>query len=347
MKLPTDKKLAIYSSLFIAIAINLPRLIASRENLLSETMIRLDFGTYESIYQTFYNFLFCLFISFYNLDKRKKRNKTQSTYKKFASFFFPNFIYFAVFALFGVFTQRLFFFQSDIPPIIIVAGYLFRFTLSVVLITIALKIYDLLVESRAKDIENEKLRSLYLKAELGLLKSQLDPHFFFNSLSSLSAIVRENPPKAQQFISHLSKVFRYSLQSKDNNLVKLREEIKAVKSYAELLKMRHENAFQLDIDIADDYLFYEIPHMSLQPLLENAAKHNALSEENPLKVSLKMEQNKLVVANNYQPVPFPEISTGIGLANLNDRFEILMENRIEIQKSGSDFIVKLPLKQPV
>jgi two-component system, LytTR family, sensor kinase len=225
------------------------------------------------------------------------------------------------------------------------SGYFSRFFLSTVLTGIIIKIIYLLRESKQKAKENNQLKTAYLEAELELLKEQLNPHFLFNSLSSLSGIIKEDPEKAQHFISHLSKIFRYALARPLNHLVSVADELTMVRSYEQLLKMRFEDAFKLETHIGNDYLNYTIPHLTLQPLLENAAKHNLVSVIRPLKVKIHIEHDNLIVENNLQEITEPENSTGIGLANLNSRFRILMGREIEIHKTTDSFIVKLPLKK--
>ena len=177
-----------------------------------------------------------------------------------------------------------------------------------------------------------------------MLKGQLNPHFLFNSLSSLSGIIRENPELAQHYVGQLSKVFRYSLQQSGANLVTLGDEINMLKSYGELLTMRFEKAFELVLNIDTPFFKAQIPHLSLQLLLENAAKHNIATIKKPLKVQVCINGGHLTVRNNLQEVINPEESTGIGLRNLNERYKILMGQEIEISKTGNEFIVKLPLK---
>jgi two-component system LytT family sensor kinase len=198
-------------------------------------------------------------------------------------------------------------------------------------------------QNRTQVLENEQLKNAYTTAELELLKEQLNPHFLFNSLSSLSGVVREDPALAQQYIKHLSSVFRYTLVKPINSLVTVNEELTMIKSFAQLLKMRFENAFELKVDIDAAYLKYKLPHLSLQPLLENAAKHNAATIKMPLMVTISIENNLLSVSNNLNPVIAD--GTGTGLANLNQRYKILMQQPIDIVQTADSFTVKLPLKK--
>ncbi|WP_170117443.1 sensor histidine kinase [Chitinophaga ginsengisoli] len=193
--------------------------------------------------------------------------------------------------------------------------------------------------------ENQQLKNAYLASELQLLKEQMNPHFLFNSLSSLSAIVRENPEQAQKYIRDMSAVFRYALVGSHTDLVPLADELTMLRSFAKLISMRLEDAFKLTINIPDVYLPVKIPHLSLQPLLENAVKHNAATTERPLQIAIEAKDNQLIFSNSLWEIPTPEASNGIGLANLNERFRIMMHQEIEISRSETYFIVKLPLKQ--
>ena len=232
---------------------------------------------------------------------------------------------------------------QDQLPGLFWGGYFSRFMLCGLLVGIVVKIILLIRESREKSRENEQLKSAYLEAELELLKGQLNPHFLFNSLSSLSGIIRENPAMAQHYVGQLSKVFRYSLERSGNSLVSVADELNMIKAYGQLLVMRFEKAFELDIAVDDTYLEAKIPHLSLQLLLENAAKHNMATLKKPLIVKVYRSGGCLVVSNNLQPLTLPESSTGIGLANLNQRFNILMGREIEITKTANEFLVKLPV----
>jgi len=290
----------VYSSLFISLALNLPRILVP--------VIRLQ--TPEIIFQVCVNFIFCLCMFYAN-----KRH-------------FRWLISILILTVFTFITLKLQRYLFTTPGLLPGKGVGFKFLISTILIAIELKMVDTV-----------QLRNAHLKAELGLLKGQLQPHFFFNALSSLSGIVRENPSQAQYYINQLSKVYRYSLQQSEN-MVSLKEELAATMSYVALLEMRYEKGFVLHVNIPEDKQHLMLPHMSLQPLVENAAKHNV----RPLQVNIYTENAWLIVENNIQPVNFPEAGTGIGLANLNERYRILMQEEIVITIVDEKFIVKLPLK---
>ncbi|GAB3795161.1 hypothetical protein GCM10028819_10770 [Spirosoma humi] len=225
------------------------------------------------------------------------------------------------------------------------SGLFFRLGLSALLTAIIVKIILLMRNSSSMAAENQQLKNAYLASELQLLKEQMNPHFLFNSLSSLSAVVRENPDLAQKYIRDLSTVFRYALLGSHTDMVTLADELTMLRSFAKLISMRLEDAFELKINIADAYLPVKIPHLSLQPLLENAVKHNAATADRPLNVLIEAKDGQLVFSNSLWEIPTPEASNGMGLANLNERFRIMMHREIETTRSDTHFIVKLPLKQ--
>src|SRR5690606_34770151 len=180
-------------------------------------------------------------------------------------------------------------------------------------------------------------------ASFETLKNQLDPHFLFNSLNVLSSLIEENPKKAQEFTVALSKIYRYVLDQKDKNLISVEEELNFAKLYVSLLKMRFEDAiiinFQTDIDMND----FRIVPLSLQLLLENAIKHNIISDQKPLQIDIFKEDNNLLVQNSYQKKQTFENYSGIGLQNIIQRYHLVSNLDINIQQTDKHYIVKLPL----
>ena len=333
----TEKKLIIYSASFVAVILNISKLLALRQN--GYVAHYWHFNGFELLFQTALSFSFCIAVAFINL--RLSRLKTTTFYKA-AIIITANILLLIFTNRLGIFISEHFF-KNIIADIFFRAFYFIRMLASSVLMGILVKIILLLRESKAKDKENDQLREAYLKAQLELLKEQLNPHFFFNALSSLSAVVREDPKKAQRYISHLSKIFRYTINRHEKNLVTLSDELAVFNSYASLQNMRMEDALQITINVPADYMSFRLPYMSLQPLLENAVKHNSSSIENPLSVSICGENNFLIIKNNLQEMRFKEDGTGTGLTNLNERFSILLHKEIEIENDENNFIVKLPL----
>jgi len=334
----TEKRLCLYCALFIALILNSTKLLALRENGILAQYWHFDLA--EFAFQMIYSFGFCYGFIYLNLRGNQWINGSKLKY------FLTGLQYFGLLMLgmlLGGIIQRHISDKTQLKQLFW-SGYFSRFITAGMLTAIVVKIVLLLREGRQKTRENEQLRSAYLEAELELLKGQLNPHFLFNSLSSLSGIIREDPALAQHYIGQLSKVFRYSLQQSRANLVTLGDELGMIHSYGELLTMRFEKAFKLQINIDKPWFKATIPHLSLQLLLENAAKHNIATLKKPLKVQLYISGGYIMFSNNLQQVSVPENSTGIGLSNLNERYKILMGREIEIIKTDADFIVKLPLE---
>lgn len=196
---------------------------------------------------------------------------------------------------------------------------------------------------RQADIaEKEMLKQQNLQNELSALKNQINPHFLFNSLNSLNSLIRDNK-QATTFVNKLSFMYRYILQSGQQDFVTLREELKFLESYVHLIKARYRDRFDIKIEIPDTLLNEQIPALALQLLVENAVKHNEISESNPLLVKLYIEDNHLVVENVIKPRTTFVDSTGQGLTNINKRYLLLKQKHISISDTNAIFKVKLPI----
>src|SRR6185369_12914348 len=153
--------------------------------------------------------------------------------------------------------------------------------------------------------------------EFETLKSQVNPHFLFNCFNTLSSLISEEPGQAEKFLDELSKVYRYLLRNNESGLSTVKSEIQFIKSYFELLKTRHGNAIQFQIEIDKRYDNYLLPSLSLQLLVENAVKHNALSKDQPLLIEIfTIAGNKLAVNNNLQRKTQKVLSNKVGLQNI-------------------------------
>ncbi|QHT69125.1 hypothetical protein GXP67_22000 [Rhodocytophaga rosea] len=189
-------------------------------------------------------------------------------------------------------------------------------------------------------LEQERLRQENLIAKVEGLKKQLDPHFLFNSLSVLSGIVYKDPVLADQFITKLSQVYRYVLEHNEETQVKLSKEIEVVKAYCFLLNVRFYNKVILNIKLPDTH-FYVLP-MSVQLLVENAVKHNRISNDQPLALQIYQTDDVLWVENNLNVKENKEESTGIGLKNLEARYKYVTGKSIMIENTKEVFRVGLP-----
>ncbi len=209
------------------------------------------------------------------------------------------------------------------------------------------RIYTLIYREQQISFENERLRSENLTTKYNMLASQINPHFLFNSLSSLSMLVREkDEERALNYIDQLSYTFRYLSQNGANsNFVTLREEIQFAEAYSYLFKIRYADKIAFEFDIDEQYIDYKLPPISLQPLIGNTVKHNTISSRKLFTVRIFTEEGYLVVANEKRPMLEPNPGTGIGLSNLNTRYQLLLNQEIEIIDNDKEFVVRLPLKK--
>jgi LytS/YehU family sensor histidine kinase len=199
-------------------------------------------------------------------------------------------------------------------------------------------------EAESEKLKKEQLERARAEAELEALKNQIDPHFIFNSLNALSHLIEKNPVKAKQFNDNLADVYRYILQNKARELVLLHEEILFLNDYFSLLKIRFEQAVQLQIGISPAmYDQYLIPPISLQILVENAIKHNEFSDAVPLVITIEMENDELIIHNQVRKKILRKASSRIGLQNLGERYKLTTSKEISVMESASDFTVSLPV----
>lgn len=209
---------------------------------------------------------------------------------------------------------------------------------------ILLQILILQERNRITELENARLQEEKTRAELEVLKAQINPHFLFNSLNTLSAIIRTGE-KAQglELVEKMAHVFRYVLQSRDHDMVPLSQELAFLDAYFFMLKSRFGDKLALEIDLDLETRETSIPPMSLQILVENAVKHNMVTRKKPLTVWIRKQGNLLEVGNNLQPKQNLEEGYGIGLANLSKRYQMIVRKEISIEKRENQFIVYLPV----
>lgn len=212
--------------------------------------------------------------------------------------------------------------------------------LGISLIFYAFYYYKHRTETKVKE---QKIIAGTASAKFDALKNQLDPHFLFNSLNVLTSLIEEDPYQAQKFTTSLSKVYRYVLEQKNKDLVTVDEELQFAKTYVRLLKMRFEDSIIFDIPEQSSDPEAKIIPLSLQLLLENAVKHNVVTSEKPLHIKVSEEDGVLVVSNNLQEKQVVKKSSGVGLTNIQQRYGILTDRKVQISKTASNFSVKLPM----
>lgn len=218
----------------------------------------------------------------------------------------------------------------------------------VVLITImVMAIYEAIyynVRLQSAIREEEQAKQAIIQAQLDTLRNQAKPHFLFNSFNTLRDIIDvESKENAKEFVDKLSDVYRFILESGNENLTPLQKELKFVKSYVHIQKERFGDNLRVNWEIPEDRLLWHIVPMSLQLLIENAIKHNVASKAKPLIIDVIIENDQLVVSNKIQAKSTLIASTKIGLKNIEKRYALISNDSVEISNDGVDFRVSLPL----
>ncbi|MBR5465766.1 MAG: histidine kinase [Alistipes sp.] len=207
-----------------------------------------------------------------------------------------------------------------------------------------------LLVSRQQEVEMqlEQLKNESLTAKYNMLMGQISPHFFFNSLNSLSMLVRDKQTDTSlRYIEQLSYTFRYIIQNGQNTLIPLGEELKFAEAYSYQYSIRYADKLFFDFSIDDRFRTWKLPALSLQPLIGNAVKHNTITKSKPLHVDIRTTTDGwLVISNPIVPKLEREPSTGIGLENLSNRWRLITGCDIEIQNDGQMFVVRMPLQPP-
>jgi sensor histidine kinase YesM len=197
--------------------------------------------------------------------------------------------------------------------------------------------------------ETEQLKKEYMHSQLLGLKSQMNPHFLFNSLNTLSSLIHEDPEKAEDFLDHMSKVYRYLLRNNEEQLVNLETELNFIKSYAYLLKARHGDGLYIDVMISETSRDQMIPPLTLQMLVENVLGQNSISKNRPLHISIKLVHKWIEVRNKLQPKMSNTEEGWEVIDNIANKYRLLCGCDIIIREIDKERIIQLPLiiKEPV
>lgn len=200
---------------------------------------------------------------------------------------------------------------------------------------------------RQSDAAKERYRKEGIEFQFEMLRNQVNPHFLFNNLNTISSLIHSQPEVAGEFIRQLSKVYRYLLEYQGRELISLKEELEFLSSYLYLVRMRFGQNLQVELDIPATYHHLQVVPVCMQMLVENALKHNIASRNKPLLLSvtvLQQEQDTyLVIRNNLQPKSSTEFSSRLGLKNIQKRYQFLTSAPVAITQSDTDFEVQLPL----
>jgi two-component system, LytTR family, sensor kinase len=193
------------------------------------------------------------------------------------------------------------------------------------------------------EIYTEQLKKEIIQSKYEALKSQIDPHFFFNSLSVLTSLVYKDADLSAEYITKLSNLYRYIIDNRSREIVHINDEVEILDAFMFLIRIRHDNGIRLEYKISEHSKYGCImPPNSLQLLAENAVKHNKFSKNEPLIMKLVEEEDYLIFSNNYNKRELLEKTSGLGLDNIRKRYKLLFDRDIIVEETASDFIVKLP-----
>jgi len=212
-----------------------------------------------------------------------------------------------------------------------------------VLVSLSMHALGFFYEIQRQRVETQKLREQNLASELNALRAHVDPHFLFNSFNVLSGLIEEDKGRAQDFLSGLSKIYRYILEQRNEDTSTVEDELAFANRYLNLQRTRFEDGIHLQTDIDSELLQKRIPSLSLQLLLENAIKHNGFDANNALAIDIKADQDYLTVSNNRKQRHDVNGSSKVGLQNIKDRYKLMSDKEIEIFSDENTFTVQLPL----
>lgn len=221
-------------------------------------------------------------------------------------------------------------------------GMLYSTLIITTLINMFMTSRSFLLNWKQAAVDAERLKKESAEAHYTSLRNQVNPHFLFNSLNALTNLVYQNQDDAVRFIKQLSEVYRYVLDTRDKEVVSVQEELKFLQSYLYLQQIRFGNKLKLELKLQD--VKGSVAPLALQMLVENAIKHNEISEENPLTIRIYSETNCLIVENNLQrKLVLGEEASGLGLDNIRKRYEFLTDKKLQIVNGPQQFTVHLPI----
>jgi sensor histidine kinase YesM len=223
----------------------------------------------------------------------------------------------------------------------LIRGELSRDYMIAVVVVLSSQLIYLSQKQQKISLENEALRAEYLRSRYEALKNQVDPHFLFNSLNTLNSLIKVDTDKAQEYVQQLSYVFRYTLQNEE--VIPLNEELKFTKAYCHLMKIRYGNNLDFEYNIDEKLYDYQIIPLSLQTLVENAIKHNVVSNKQPLRVKIEGSGESVKVSNPIQLKKEAESGEKIGLVNLAERYKLMWKKEIVTVINDNMFEVTVPL----
>lgn len=300
-------------------------------------------------------YFYTLLLTFFTLESiyysKEKLNKLYSWDKGFSKRFgFEWLINSGIGIFFVIFTRWVylllvegFTFVALIDEVIILGFILF---VSTILTVVDGSIF-LLEKWRFSLAEIERFKKENAEFQFEALRAQVNPHFLFNSLNTLSSLIYESHEKAELFIRELSDVYRYILENRGQELVEFSKELDIASSYIHLMRLRFDKNLEINLDIDKQAESKMIAPMTLQLLIENAVKHNIISRKKPLKIDISADGHSIEVGNNLQKKEIHDFSSEMGLKNIQSRYSFLTDKKVEIIETENEFKVVIPLIDPI
>ena len=284
--------------------------------------------------------IYILSIAFANLflilllERLKKNNKIIFIILSYTS----SYIVFIILSFFTSTVKHNSFFETP---------FLLLIFISILINTLVLLFQNYVIiqeEKKAFDIENSKLRAANADAANQLLKQQIHPHFLFNALNILKSLYKTDAKAGEKYLIHLSNFLRSAISTNDIKVIPIKEEIKLCEDYLEMQKIRFGDALNYSFLVSEETTMSGfVPSFSIQPLLENAIKHNEITEEHPLNIEIKEENDRINVTNNIKQRNTSETSTGNGLLNLSERYQLLSKDDLIIKNTKKTFSVSIKI----
>lgn len=290
-------------------------------------------GTITLIVNIFINLILLKYFNYHKIQKNVKKK---------ISFVTSSFIINLILYLLIAFVASVFFHENSNIYV-----YLFTAFVSLLINTLLLFLqsYMLMYDQKTKvDLENSKLKAANSDASNQLLRQQIHPHFLFNSLNTLKSLYKVDICSGEKYLIHLSAFLRAAVSKNATKVIPLKEELKLCEDYIEMQKIRFGDTFTFSVLISDKALNNGyVPSFSIQPLVENAIKHNEQTEESPLNIQIKQLGDRIIVINNLKSKRTAEISTGSGLTNLAERYRLLSNDDIIIDQKEKTFSVSIKI----
>lgn len=340
-KIPSGKKLVVLSSLAVTILFALPRIAVLFRT--GQSDFSPDRQMTDFFLRTIYHFLVAMFFLTVNLETRKIRIGPVAI--NFSNLFHRIVVNGFLFVVLFVVLFRIH--QFWVEPVLPVRAFRFLFnlnlTLEVLFVVLISQIYRQLFRNYQMRIDNEMLLKTNAETRYEVLKNQVNPHFLFNSFNTLISLIVNDQDKAVNYVNNMSDVFRYVLESSKKKRTTVDEEIVFLKAYIQMLKGRFGEKLQFKIEVEPDFQQFLLPPMAVQVLVENAVKHNVISQKQPLEIHIFTKGPQLTVFNHLQEKKIKEPSTGLGLFNLNQRCSYLSGRELIVKRTEHDFLVTIPL----